>query len=234
MSESIRSGGRAAVLEHVLGVRWLLEAWFAGPSVGEVSSAYAGRMSPTTCVGFLLTGTALEALSWPGPRGASRVRYAGGAALMLSWLAVVAVSFDGARIGDTPRFPGMAALTIMLFALSSVSIVLASAQAMARLRDADAAAVLSPRLLLIAFGVPLVLGQLHLYLSRRFDTDLASAGVVLVFASVVSVALWRGAAYMQSLHRQRAALCAWLFSHHRLRRLARTGLRGAAVVLRAG
>jgi signal transduction histidine kinase len=193
------------LFEYASGTRLGVESWL-GVDFSQPADAYAGRMSAVTSVCFVLLFVGLGALTWPGRWGASLVRLAAGAALAMSWLALVAVSFDVSRLSNEPRFPGMAALTIVLVAMTSAGVLSCSAQAIARLREAHAAAVLAPRLLVAAFALPTVLGRLQVALDGAIDHGLAAAIVTVAFATVVTVALWRGAARMQSLHQQRQQL----------------------------
>ena len=193
------------LFEYATNLRLGVESWL-GYDFSQPPDRYAGRMSAVTAVCFVLLATGLGALTWPGRWGSSLVRLAAGAALAMSWLALVAVSFDVSRLIDEPRFPGMAALTILLLATSSAGVLSCSAQAVARLRDAHADAVLAPRLLVAAFALPMVLGRVQVWLDGVVDHGLSSAIVTVAFALVVTVALWRGAAGMQSLHRQRQHL----------------------------
>ena len=193
------------LFEYASGVRLGVESWL-GYDFSRPPDRYAGRMSAVTAVCFVLLATGLGALTWPGRWGSSLVRLAAGAALAMSWLALVTVSFDVSRLIDEPRFPGMAALTILVLATSSAGVLSCSAQAVARLRDAHAEAVLAPRLLVAAFALPMVLGRGQVWLNGVIDPGLASAIIAVAFALVVTVALWRGAARMQSLHRQRQQL----------------------------
>jgi signal transduction histidine kinase len=193
------------LLEYLFDMRLGIESWL-GHDFAQPPDPYAGRMSAVTSVCFVLLGTGLGALTWPGRWGASVVRLAAGAALAMSWLALVAVSFDVSRLIDEPRFPGMAALTILLLAISSAGVLSCSAQAVARLREAHADAVLAPRLLVAAFALPMVLGRAQLALDGVLDYGLSSALVTVAFALVVTLFLWRGAARMQSLHQQRQHL----------------------------
>ena len=77
----------------------------------------------------------------------------------------------------------MAALTILLLAMSSAGVLSRSAQAVARLRDAHADAVLAPRLLVAAFALPMVLGRARVALDGVIDDGLSSALVTVAFAS---------------------------------------------------
>ena len=193
------------LFEYATNVRLGVESWL-GFDFSQPPDRYAGRMSAVTATCFVLLGTGLGALTWPGRWASGLVRLAAGAALAMSWLALVAVSFDISRLIDEPRFPGMAALTILLLATSSAGVLTCSSQAVARLRDAHADAVLAPRLLVAAFALPMVLGRIQIWLDGVIDHGLSSAIVTVGFALVVTVALWRGAAGMQSLHQQRQHL----------------------------
>ncbi len=193
------------LFEYGTDLRLGVESWL-GFDFSWPPNRYAGRMSAVTAACFVLLGTALGALTWPGRWGPGLVRLAAGAALAMSWLGLVAVSFDVSRLIDEPRFPGMAALTILLLATSSAGVLTCSSQAVARLRDAHADAVLAPRLLVAAFALPMVLGRVQVWLDGVIDHGLSSAIVTVGFALVVTVALWRGAAGMQSLHQQRQHL----------------------------
>jgi len=195
------------LFEYAFGVRLGIESWL-GHDFSQPPDPYVGRMSAVTAVCFVLLGTGLGALTWPGRWGASLVRLAAGAALAMSWLALVAVSFDVTRLIDEPRFPGMAALTILLLATSSAGVLSCSAQAVARLREAHADAVLAPRLLVAAFALPMVLGRTQMALDGVMDYGLSAALVTVVFALVVTRFLWRGVARMQGLHQQRQQLLA--------------------------
>jgi signal transduction histidine kinase len=193
-------------IEIVSGVRWGVESWFGAAFPLLPEGSVSGRMSPVTASCFLLIGTALMGLTIPGRFGTSAVGLAGGAALTMSWFAVLAVSFESTRLANLPAFPNMAALTIALFALAAAGALTCSTQAVDRLRDADADVLLSPVLLLAAFALPLVLGQLRAQLDVRLAPGLAVAFVTVVFALAVTLVIWTGAARLQSLRQQRELL----------------------------
>jgi signal transduction histidine kinase/CheY-like chemotaxis protein len=195
------------LIEYALGVRLGVEAW-PGLVPPEPVSAVAGRMSAITATCFVLLATALGALSGRGRWSASTVRLAAGATLAMSWLAAVALSVDPTRISDVPRFPGMAVSTIVLMATASAGVLWCSAQAVTRLRDAYADIVLAPYLLLAAFALPIGLGRAHRALAGVLDPGLSAALVMAAFALIVTIVLWRGAAHLQGLHRQRDTLLA--------------------------
>ena len=92
------------LFEYSTSVRLGVESWL-GFDFSQPPDRYAGRMSAVTAACFLLLGTGLGALTWPGRWGSGLVRLAAGAALAMSWLALVAVSFDVSRLIDEPRFP---------------------------------------------------------------------------------------------------------------------------------
>jgi signal transduction histidine kinase len=198
------------LLEYVFGVRWGVESWLGFSFAADPVDPFAGRMSPVTSACFVLLGTALGALTWPSSWGPRLVRLAGGAALTISWLAVLAVSFDTSRLEDTPRFPGMAVATIILLAVASAGVLASSTQVVTRLRDADADVAIPPWLLAIAFVVPLLLGRLQRALDARIDPGLSAMIVTVISALGVTVVVWRGAARMQGLQRQRRAVLAEL------------------------
>jgi signal transduction histidine kinase/CheY-like chemotaxis protein len=193
-----------SLFEYATNVRLGVESWLVDFS--HPPDRYAGRMSAVTASCFLLLGSGLAALTWSGRWASSLVRLTAGAALAMSWLALVAVSFDVTRLINEPRFPGMAAMTIVLLAMCSAGVLSCSRQTIARLRDANADAVLAPRLLVAAFALPMVLGRVQVALDERIDHGLSAALVTVAFAVVVTVALWRAAARMQNLHRQRQHL----------------------------
>jgi signal transduction histidine kinase/ActR/RegA family two-component response regulator len=104
----------------------------------------------------------------------------------------------------------MAAMTIMLFALTSASVLARSSQVIARLRDADADVVVSRWLIAAAFLLPLVLASVRLELGRWIDSSLAGAIVTVLLALAITTLVWRGAARLQGLQRQRSAMFAEL------------------------
>ncbi|MEZ5284713.1 MAG: ATP-binding protein [Vicinamibacterales bacterium] len=193
--------------EHLLGTRWYIESWL-GPFPPDPLDAYTGRMSPMASLCFVLLSLALGALTFPGRLGAAVVRNTAGAALTLSWLGVVAISFDTARLDNIPGFPGMAVPTIVFLAVTAAGLLACSAQAVSHLREADAEAVLDPKLLAGAFVLPPLLGLLQAEFARWVPADMAAALAAAGFGACVTATVWRGVLYMQGLKRQRNAVMA--------------------------
>jgi signal transduction histidine kinase len=200
----------ATLVEYAAGLRFGVEHWIV-PLLGAQSQGdYAGRMSAMTSLSFVLLATALAGLTWSGRWAFGAVRVAGGAALAVSWFAVLAISFDRARISDQPQFPGMAALTIVLFALSSYSVLAASTEVVARVRDAGTDVALHGGLVVSAFALPLVLGPLTELSSRWLAPELSTSLAVVILAVALTVVVWSGLARMQDLQQQRGAVLAEL------------------------
>jgi two-component system CheB/CheR fusion protein len=209
----------ATLLEYATGSRWGVETWLGVPIPDRDTNPYAGQMSAMTSATFVLLAAALGALTWRTSWAFAIVQIAGGAALAVSWFAVLTLSFDQARIIDQPRFPGMAALTVVLFALSSYSVLAASREVVARVKDAGADAALHGGLVASAFALPLVLGPLTSLSSRWFAGDLSTALATVTLAMALTMVVWRGLARMQHLQQERRAALADL--EHRV--AVRTG-----------
>ena len=198
------------IAESLFRVRFGVESWLGVSFAADPPDPYAGRMSATTALSFLLLATGLASLSWPANWATRLVRLAGGAALTMSWLAVMAVSFDDSRLGNIARFPGMAVPTIALLAIASAGILAGSSHVVKHLRDADAEVVIPKWLFVGVFLFPLLLGRVQALLDRRIDADLGGAIVIVVSAFVITIAVWASATRMQSLQRLRLAVLAEL------------------------
>jgi signal transduction histidine kinase/ActR/RegA family two-component response regulator len=194
----------ATLVEYAVDVRWGVESWLGVPF--PRSSPVAGRMSPMTALSVTLVAIGLAALPVANRWGDAAVRVGAGTALALSWLAVLALSFDTTRLANAPLFPGMAVLTVGLLALSSVAVLASSTHAMARLRDAHLHAAVAPRTLLLAFGLPLLLGQLRTVLALVLPAGIAATLVVAVFAMVLAAVVWRVLARLQAFQTQQERL----------------------------
>jgi signal transduction histidine kinase len=193
----------ATLLEYAADTRWGVESWLGVPFSRD--SPVAGRMSPMTALSLTLLAAGLGALPVPSKWADAVVRVGAGTALALSWLVVLALSFDTTRLANVPNFPGMAVPTVGLLALSSVAVLASSTHSMARLRDAHLHAAVAPGTLLVAFGLPLFLGQLRALLALFLPAGMAAAVVVAIFAMVLAAVVWRIVARLQAFqtHRER-------------------------------
>jgi signal transduction histidine kinase/CheY-like chemotaxis protein len=198
------------VAEYLFRVRFGVESWLGVSFPADPPHPYAGRMSATTALSFLLLATGLGSLTWTASWATRLVRLAGGAALAMSWLAVLAVSFDDARLGDVARFPGMAVPTIALLAIASAGILAGSSHVVKHLRDADADVVIPKWLFVGVFLFPLLLGRVQTLLDQRIDADLGGAIIIVVSAFTITIAVWASATRMQSRQHLRLAVLAEL------------------------
>jgi signal transduction histidine kinase/CheY-like chemotaxis protein len=186
--------------EYLTGLRTGLESWF-GVSF-DAASTVAGRMSPLTSLCFVILGASLVAVTAPGPRALAIARVGAGSTLLTAWLAIIAVGFDTGRIADVPRFPGMAVMTIALMAIASWAAVALSFE-----RDADGRTrppvVRGGALLAVAFTVPLFLGVLRDATATRLAPQVVTSVLVLLLAGAMAAIVWRYAARMTALRRER-------------------------------
>ena len=190
----------ATLLEYAADARWGVESWLGVPFPQD--SPVAGRMSPMTALSLSLVAAGLAALPVANRWGDAAVRVGAGTALALSWLAVLSLSFDVTRLANAPTFPGMAVLTVGLLALSSVAVLASSTHTMTRLRDAHLHAAVAPGTLLLAFGLPLLLGQLRALLALVLPAGMAAALVVAIFAMALAGVVWRILARLQAFQTQ--------------------------------
>ena len=204
--------GLAAVIptatlgEYATGERWGLERWLGVDFPRDDASA--GRQSPVTALSFVFLAISLAALPRAGHVWEGVLRLGAGTTLAMSWLAVVALSFDASRLADAPAFPGMAVLTVTLMAASSIGVLASSPHALARLRGAHLDPAIAPGLIVVAFALPLLLGQLRVVLARHLDRGLAVAAVVITFAMILAALGWRLLARLETFQTHRERLLA--------------------------
>ena len=189
-----------AFVEHLTGRRTGFESWFG--VVFDRSSDVAGRMSPLTSLCLLMLGVSLVAVTLRQARAVVWARVISGATLLTAWLAVFAVAFDTGRLADAPRFPGMAVMTIATVAVASWASLCLSFY-----RDPGPGPVVTLRtstLLVAAFAIPLLFGALRDAGAAAISPQLMTAIFVAALALSMAAIIWRYAARIAELTRERA------------------------------
>ena len=177
-----------------------IEGWFG--IAFDPASEVAGRMSPLTALSFSALAASVLAATLPSARAHVVARIGSGATLLTAWLAMLAVAFDTGRLADVPRFPGMAVLTIALMALASWGAMELSFE-----RDdvgtSPGRSVRLGALVLAAFAVPLFLGWIRVAAETRWSPQLVASILAFLLAVAMAAIVWRYAARLTALTRER-------------------------------
>ena len=199
--------GTLTLSEHLIG--WDLgidELLFKEPA-GAVATTSPARMGPNASTSLLLASIALVALHRPTTRAATVAQVAASGMAILAMIALVGYLYGTQQLYSVARYTAIAwptALTLLVLAMGLLAARDESGP-VAALVSTGPGGVIARRLLLPVLFGPLAIGAIvHLGLDARFyDAGFATATLVVLVTTVLTIAVWLTAIKLDETSRAR-------------------------------
>ena len=199
--------GAATLSQHLLG--WNLgidELLFTEPA-GAAATMSPGRMGPPAALSFVLAGSSL--LLVHAHRSVGLVQLASAAIGLIALLGITGYAYGVEPLYGVARFTGIALHTAVALGVMSVGLLAASAErgTAAVLVGEGMGSMMARRLVIVAIGVPLLLGWLrvHLEAAGHFDAPFGIALLVLTLIVVLVAFVARTAVLLNRVERKQFA-----------------------------
>lgn len=191
--------------DYAIGTHFRLDRLLFTNSLGD------NQMAPNTAVGFMTAGFALLLASWPESWHRNRWLIGLRTALLLalvsvSHLAIVGYILGADRLYHVTHYIPMALNTALCFWLLAIGsfCVFPHYEPIRTVFHASSGGASARRLLILAFGVPLMLGALRLEGEWRgyYSTETAAAFVATLTTGVFATVIWSEARRQQRLEQE--------------------------------